>query len=61
LDKTAAYLILVLNKLKGKAKKQAIPGPDPATSQEGINVWGRAGPLVVIAVSSVGLLFGSLM
>lgn len=46
--KTAAYLIPVLNKLMGKAKKLAAPRPNPATFQEGVDQRVRAEPLVVI-------------
>jgi ATP-dependent RNA helicase DDX3X len=45
--KTAAYLIPILNKLMGKAKKLAAPRPNPATFQEGVDTV-RAEPLVVI-------------
>lgn len=48
--KTAAYLIPILNKLMGKAKKLAAPRPNPATFQEGIDPRTRAEPLVVIVV-----------
>ncbi|AEO65101.1 uncharacterized protein THITE_2043513 [Thermothielavioides terrestris NRRL 8126] len=46
--KTAAYLIPILNKLMGKAKKLAAPRPNPATYQPGIDPPVRAEPLVVI-------------
>ncbi|KAK4124996.1 DEAD-domain-containing protein [Parathielavia appendiculata] len=46
--KTAAFLIPILNKLMGKAKKWAAPRPNPATFQEGIDRELRAEPLVVI-------------
>lgn len=48
--KTAAYLIPILNKLMGKAKKLAAPRPNPATFQEGVDTRVRAEPLVVIVV-----------
>lgn len=48
--KTAAYLIPILNKLMGKAKKLAAPRPNPATYQPGIDPPVRAEPLVVIVV-----------
>ncbi|KDN61868.1 putative DEAD/DEAH box helicase [Colletotrichum sublineola] len=44
---TAAYLIPVLNKLMGKAKKLAAPRPNPAQVELG-QAWVRAEPLVVI-------------
>lgn len=44
--KTAAYLIPILNKLMGKAKKLAAPRPNPAAHEELGRV--RAEPLVVI-------------
>ncbi|KAL2180830.1 P-loop containing nucleoside triphosphate hydrolase protein [Thermothelomyces heterothallicus CBS 202.75] len=46
--KTAAYLVPILNKLMGKAKKLAAPRPNPATFQEGVDQRVRAEPLVVI-------------
>ncbi len=46
--KTAAYLIPILNKLMGKAKKLAAPRPNPATYRPGIDPPVRAEPLVVI-------------
>lgn len=46
--KTAAYLIPVLNKLMGKAKKLAAPRPNPATFVEGVDPSVRAEPLVAI-------------
>jgi len=46
--KTAAYMIPVLNKLMGKAKKLSAPRPNPSTFQEGIDPYVRAEPLVVI-------------
>lgn len=48
--KTAAYLIPILNKLMGKAKKLAAPRPNPATFQPGIDPPARAEPLVCIVV-----------
>ncbi|KAL1872340.1 hypothetical protein Daus18300_004310 [Diaporthe australafricana] len=48
--KTAAYLIPILNKLTGKAKKLAAPRPNPATYQPGIDPPVRAEPLVCIVV-----------
>lgn len=48
--KTAAYLIPILNKLMGKAKKLAAPRPNPATFQEGVDPRVRAEPLVIIVV-----------
>ena len=50
--KTAAYLIPIINKLMGKAKKLAAPRPNPATYQPGIDQPCRAEPLVVIVVPS---------
>ncbi|KAK3363496.1 P-loop containing nucleoside triphosphate hydrolase protein [Lasiosphaeria hispida] len=46
--KTAAYLIPILNKLMGKAKKLAAPRPNPATFRPGVDAPARAEPLVVI-------------
>lgn len=47
--KTAAYLIPILSKLMGKAKKLGAPRPNPLTFQDGIdNV--TAEPLVVVVV-----------
>ncbi|KAK0615763.1 P-loop containing nucleoside triphosphate hydrolase protein [Bombardia bombarda] len=46
--KTAAYLIPILNKLVGKAKKLAAPRPNPATYRPGVDSMVRAEPLVVI-------------
>ncbi|KAK4145337.1 P-loop containing nucleoside triphosphate hydrolase protein [Dichotomopilus funicola] len=46
--KTAAFLIPILNKLMGKAKKLAAPRPNPATFVEGVSPRVRAEPLVVI-------------
>lgn len=48
--KTAAYLIPILNKLMGKAKKLAAPRPNPATYRPGFDPPCRAEPLVVIVV-----------
>lgn len=45
--KTAAFLIPILNKLMGKAKKLAADRPNPATFREGVDRC-RAEPLVVI-------------
>ncbi|KAK3951954.1 P-loop containing nucleoside triphosphate hydrolase protein [Pseudoneurospora amorphoporcata] len=50
--KTAAYLIPIINKLMGKAKKLAAPRPNPATYQPGIDPPCRAEPLVVIVCPS---------
>ncbi|KAF4978583.1 hypothetical protein FZEAL_5055 [Fusarium zealandicum] len=47
--KTAAYLIPILSKLMGKAKKLAAPRPNPATFQEGVDDT-TAEPLVLIVV-----------
>ncbi|KAG9231263.1 putative ATP-dependent RNA helicase ded1 [Amylocarpus encephaloides] len=46
--KTAAFLIPILSKLMGKAKKLAAPRPNPATFQPGITPFVRAEPLVLI-------------
>lgn len=48
--KTAAYLIPIIGKLMGKAKKWAAPRPNPATYRPGIDPPVRAEPLVVILV-----------
>ncbi|KAK7743941.1 hypothetical protein SLS53_003963 [Cytospora paraplurivora] len=48
--KTAAYLIPILNKLMGKAKKLAAPRPNPATYRPGYDAPVRAEPLVCIVV-----------
>ncbi|ROW16435.1 hypothetical protein VPNG_02845 [Cytospora leucostoma] len=48
--KTAAYLIPILNKLMGKAKKLAAPRPNPATYRPGYDPPVRAEPLVCIVV-----------
>ncbi|KAK4187317.1 DEAD/DEAH box RNA helicase [Podospora australis] len=50
--KTAAYLIPILNKLMGKAKKLAAGRPNPATYREGIDPPSRAEPLVVVVCPS---------
>ncbi|KAJ4388357.1 hypothetical protein N0V85_007637 [Neurospora sp. IMI 360204] len=50
--KTAAYLIPIINKLMGKAKKLAAPRPNPATYQPGIDPPCRAEPLVVVVCPS---------
>lgn len=50
--KTAAYLIPILNKLMGKAKKLAAPRPNPATYRPGYDQPVRAEPLVVIVCPS---------
>ncbi|KAK0717099.1 P-loop containing nucleoside triphosphate hydrolase protein [Lasiosphaeria miniovina] len=50
--KTAAYLIPILNKLMGKAKKLAAPRPNPVTYRPGIDAPVRAEPLVVIVCPS---------
>jgi hypothetical protein len=44
--KSAAYLLPILSKLMGKAKKLAAPRPNPATFQPGMEV--KAEPLVLI-------------
>ena len=46
--KTAAFLIPILSKLMGKAKKLAAPRPNPATFQAGLSPGVRAEPLVLI-------------
>ena len=46
--KTAAFLIPVLSKLMGKAKKLAAPRPNPALFQAGTSPGVRAEPLVLI-------------
>ncbi|KAH6647069.1 P-loop containing nucleoside triphosphate hydrolase protein [Truncatella angustata] len=46
--KTAAYLIPIINKLMGKAKKLAAPRPTPQEIQAGIAPTVTAEPLVVI-------------
>lgn len=47
--KTAAYLIPILSRLMGKAKKFAAPRPNPASFQEGIDEV-TAEPLVLVVV-----------
>lgn len=47
--KTAAYLVPILSKLMGKAKKLAAPRPNPATFREGIDDV-TAEPLVLVVV-----------
>lgn len=46
--KTAAYLVPILNKLMGKAKRLAAPRPNPATYKPGFDPPVRAEPLVLI-------------
>lgn len=46
--KTAAYLIPILNKLMGKAKKLAAPRPNPAEYRPGFDPIVRAEPLVCV-------------
>ncbi|KAM5346744.1 hypothetical protein ACJ41O_009749 [Fusarium nematophilum] len=48
--KTAAYLIPILSKLMGKAKKLAAPRPNPSTFREGMDGGVTAEPLVLIVV-----------
>lgn len=48
--KTGAYLIPILNKLMGKAKKLAADRPNPATYNPATDVVFRAEPLVVIVL-----------
>lgn len=50
--KTAAYLIPIINKLMGKAKKLAAPRPNPVTYQPGIDPPCRAEPLIVVVCPS---------
>ncbi|KAK3996121.1 putative ATP-dependent RNA helicase [Cladorrhinum sp. PSN332] len=50
--KTAAYLIPIINKLMGKAKKLAAPRPNAATYREGVDPPSRGEPLVCIVVPS---------
>lgn len=50
--KTAAYLLPILNKLMGKAKKLAAPRPNPATFIPGVTPGVRAEPLVVVVCPS---------
>lgn len=47
--KTAAYLIPILSKLMGKAKKLAAPRPNPATFQKDVDDV-TAEPLVLVVV-----------
>src|SRR5882757_5999157 len=46
--KTAAFLIPILSKLMGKAKKLCAPRPNPATFEPGVSAGVRAEPLVLI-------------
>ena len=46
--KTAAFLIPILSKLMGKAKKLCAPRPNPTTFQAGVSATVRAEPLVLI-------------
>lgn len=48
--KTAAYLIPIINKLMGKAKKLAAPRPPPQEILTGVSNGVTAEPLVVIVV-----------
>ncbi|SZF00554.1 unnamed protein product [Blumeria hordei] len=50
--KTAAFLIPILSKLMGKAKKLCAPRPNPAKFQPGIDKPVRAEPLVCIVAPS---------
>ncbi|ROT37554.1 DEAD-domain-containing protein [Sodiomyces alkalinus F11] len=50
--KTAAYLLPILNKLMGKAKKLAAPRPNPATFIPGVTPRVLAEPLVVVVCPS---------
>lgn len=50
--KTAAFLIPILSKLMGKAKKLAAPRPNPATYVHGVTPAVRAEPLVLIVCPS---------
>ncbi|KAH6671917.1 P-loop containing nucleoside triphosphate hydrolase protein [Halenospora varia] len=50
--KTAAFLIPILSKLMGKAKKLAAPRPNPALFQPGISNMVKAEPLVLIVCPS---------
>lgn len=50
--KTAAFLIPILSKLMGKAKKLAAPRPNPATYVPNRDNYVRAEPLVVIVCPS---------
>ncbi|KHN98827.1 DEAD/DEAH box RNA helicase [Metarhizium album ARSEF 1941] len=47
--KTAAFLIPILSRLMGKAKKLAAPRPNPATYREGVDAV-TAEPLVLVVV-----------
>ncbi len=48
--KTAAFLIPILSKLMGKAKKLCAPRPNPALFRSGYDKGVRAEPLVLIVV-----------
>ncbi|CAM1501746.1 Fc.00g037300.m01.CDS01 [Cosmosporella sp. VM-42] len=48
--KTTAYLIPILSKLMGKAKKLAAPRPNPATFRPGVDEGVTAEPLVLVVV-----------
>jgi ATP-dependent RNA helicase DDX3X len=50
--KTAAFLVPIISKLMGKAKKLTAPRPNPVTYQEGITPRVRAEPLVLIVCPS---------
>ncbi|KAI1002352.1 ATP-dependent RNA helicase ded1 [Podosphaera aphanis] len=50
--KTAAFLIPILSKLMGKAKKLCAPRPNPAKYQPGVTLPVRSEPLVCIVVPS---------
>ncbi|KAK1758542.1 putative ATP-dependent rna helicase [Echria macrotheca] len=50
--KTAAYLIPIIDKLMGKARKLCAPRPNPATYRVGIDPPCRAEPLVVVVCPS---------
>ena len=50
--KTAAFLIPILSKLMGKAKKLTAPRPNPATFVKGVTPPVRAEPLVLIVCPS---------
>lgn len=50
--KTAAFLVPILSKLMGKAKKLAAPRPNPATYIVGVTPPTRAEPLVLIVCPS---------
>lgn len=47
--KTAAYLVPILSKLMGKAKKLTAPRPNPSTFREGVDEV-TAEPLVLVVV-----------